>query len=208
MTLSVIYYSNNRVAARLQRFCLDALGRAVGKADAELVCVTWEPVPTAARQIIWPRHVADHCNVYGQILAGIEAARTRMVALAEHDVLYPPGYFEALAEAGAAGVCYNTNVWRLNQHGFFRGGAAHLLSNCGGRRGAVARGIRGKLAEARRGGIPEWAEPAADAEFAAPCPVVDVRHGRNFTGERRARNGRYRGELEYWGECGRYTGLW
>ena len=186
MNLSVIYYSDNRVAPPLQRFCLDSLGRAAEEAGAELVCVTWTPVPApkSSRQIVWPRHVADHCNLYRQILAGIAAARGRIVALAEHDVLYPPGYLEALADSASAGLCYNTNVWRLNRYGFFR------------------------ASEARQRGFPVWAEPAADAEFVSPRPVVDIRHGRNFTGERRPRNGRYRGRLEYWGEFERYARLW
>ena len=209
MKLSVIYYSNNRVAPRLQRFCLEALGSAVSQAGAELVCVTWEPVPApGARQIVWPHRVANHCNVYQQILAGIALARGQVVSLVEHDVLYPPGYFEAIAEAGTDGLCYNTNVWRLNRHGFFRADGSHLLSNCGGRCGAVARAIRSKLAEARSGGFPEWAEPEADLEFTAPRPVIDVRHGSNFTGDRRPRNGRYRTRIDYWGGCERYTKLW
>ena len=171
-------------------------------ADAELVCVTWRPVDApAASHILWDRHVGDHRNVYEQILAGIGAAAKPVIALAEHDVLYPPGYFEALADAAGDGVCYNTNLWRLNAHGFFRTANTHLLSNCGGARGLLARRIRAKLGEARRRGIPDWAEPRGDAEFRAPHPTVDIRHGTNFTGGRNAPNGRYRQSIDYWGEC-------
>ena len=172
------------------------------------MCVTWHPVPApGASHILWHRHVADYRNVYEQILAGVAAARAPLVALAEHDVLYPRAYHEALAEAARAGVCYNTNAWRLNQRGFFRTRNTRLLSNCGGPREELARRIRAKLAEARRAGIPEWAEPDSDVEFGAPHPTVDIRHGSNFTGGRNAPNGRYRQSIDYWGECSRYAGL-
>ena len=200
MKPSIVYYSNNRLPDELQRHVLENLTRA----DAELICVTWQPVPVP--HILWPRHVADHRNIYEQILAGIDAAHGDRIALAEHDVLYPADYFQALGDAASAGLVYNTNVWRLDRNGYFRPSNRHLLSNCGGRRSALVRGIRQKLAEAKRG-VPEWAEPAADSEFAAPHPTVDIRHGRNFTGERRPRRGRYRQRIPYWGPWERYASL-
>ena len=186
MSLSVVYYSDNRVPPKLQRYCLDTLRKAV---PDELVC------------IFRPHRPATHRNLYEQILAGIAAAKGDMIALAEHDVLYPAGYFESLAAAAPAGIVYNTNIWRLNRYGYFRCANPHLLSNCGGRREWIVRRIRQKLSE----GIPKWAEPPADAEFESPHPTVDIRHGQNFTGDRRAAGGRYRKTIPYWGRHEKYT---
>jgi len=179
VSLSVVYYSNNRVSAKLQRFCLETLQAHV---PGELVCV------------IRPDGIS-HRDIYCQILDGIAASKGSLIALAEHDVLYPAGYFEALARAARAGVVYNTNIWRLSSRGYFRTTNPHLLSNCGAPREILIRRLRRKLAE----GVPRWAEPKADAEFVSPHPTIDIRHGRNFTGDRHAHDDRYRKSIPYWG---------
>jgi hypothetical protein len=184
LSLSVVYYSNNRVPPRLQQFCFDKLRAAV---RGELIC------------IIRPQG-ASHRAMYEQILAGIAAAAGDIIALAEHDVLYPTGYFDVFANA--TGITYNTNVWCLNHHGYFRPNNPHLLSNCGAPRAVLARAIRRKLRE----GVPKWAEPEADAELTAPHPTIDIRHGRNFTGDRHAPS--YRKKIPYWGDFTKYPKLW
>ena len=218
MTLSVIYYSNHRLPPKLQRFCFETLMRSARAASAELICVTWTGATGAARpaasarhawlpiRIAWPDHICSHANLYRQILAGIEAAHGDLIALAEHDVLYPPGYFEGLTAAAPAGIVYNTNVWRLSSRGFFPSDNTHLLSNCGGPRARLVRRIKQKLADSLRG-VPEWAEPAADGEFRSPHATIDIRHAFNFTGARHPSNGRYREEVGYWGKSHRYTSL-
>ena len=183
MTLSVVYYSNNCVPAALQRFCFDTLRAAV---PGELIC------------IVRP-NAATHRHLYRQILDGIAAAQGGLIALAEHDVLYPAGYFEAMA-AAVRGITYNTNVWRMNRYGYFRSENPHLLSNCAAPRAVLARAIRRKLSE----GVPRWAEPEADTEFSAPHPTVDIRHSQNFTGDRRPADGRYRKSIPHWGPHTRY----
>jgi hypothetical protein len=202
----VVYYSNNRLPAKLQRFCLDSMAQTIALCGlpVELICVTWQPLHCP--HILWPHHTSTHRNLYQQILAGIAAAQGGLIALAEHDVLYPVGYFESLAAAGPAGIVYNTNVWRMNRYGFFRSTNPHLLSNCGAPKTTLRRRIQQKLAEAQRA-APEWAEPPADAEFCAPHATVDIRHSQNFTGDRRAPHGRYRKTIPYWGAHTRYTGL-
>jgi hypothetical protein len=186
--LSVIYYSNNRVPAALQRFCLAKLRAAV---PGELICIVR---PGAA----------SHRALYRQILEGLSTATGRIVALAEHDVLYPAGYFEALIDAAPAGIVYNTNVYRLNRYGYFRSDNPHLLSNCGAPRPALRRAIRQKLAE---GEIPEFAEPDPDAEFRSPHPTIDIRHSQNFTGPRRPDNRHYQKSITYWGPHTQYSRL-
>ena len=203
---SVVYYSHNQLSEPLRRFCLRTLAGTVAEAGGELVCVTWQPLDGfAVRNIVWPRHVAGLGTMYEQILTGLSAAAGGRVALAEHDVLYPPGYHHALL-GFSAGLCYNTNVWRLNTGGFFRSGN-RLLSNCGGSREVLSRRIREKLDELNANGRVKWAEPEGGDEISTALPTVDIRHGRNITGPRTAPEGSCRQSIPYWGEASRYIAL-
>jgi len=204
----VIYYSNGKLPEPLKWFCLRTLAKGAASAGGELICITWDPLDLpGARNIIWPHHALSHRNLYEQILAGISEAKTDSVALAEHDVLYPEGYHEALLAAAGAGACFNTNLWRLNSRGFFRDGNSRLLSNYGGGREVVLRRIEDKSSEARCQGGVICAEPEGDSEIRTPLPTVDIRHGTNFTGEREPPDGVYSKTVEYWGSCQTYTRL-
>jgi hypothetical protein len=203
---SVIYYSNGSLPEALKWHCLQMLASAINGASGELICVTWEPLEfPEARNIVWAQHVSQHRNLYEQILAGISEAKTDLVALAEHDVLYPPGYHDELLGRAGTGACFNTNVWRLNSNGYFRDENSRLLSNYGGRRDVVRSRIEEKLSEVRRCGRVATAEPAGDPEIATPLPTVDIRHGMNWTGNREPADGVYLEMLEFWGSCREYT---
>jgi hypothetical protein len=206
-----VYYSNGQVAQPLQQFCLNVLAQAVAVSGGEIIGVTWEPPPEDnlqfARNIIWPHRVSTHRNMYEQILAGISAARSDLIVLAEHDVLYPIGYYDCLIAATGAGICYNTNLRVLNSKGFFHPPVCHFLSNCGGKREVLAERIQAKIEEIRAEGTVAWAEPPGDSEFSSLYPTVDIRHGDNFTGGRDAPDGTYFSKIEYWGNSSTYTPL-
>jgi len=208
---SVVYYSNGCVPGALQQYCLKALADSVAASGGEIVCVTWHPTTLdmpAFRNILWPHHESTHINLYRQILSGITAARSSQIILAEHDVLYPAGYHEAmLANVASGGICYNKNIWCLNPRGFFRAADCDFLSNCGSLRKVLSRRLRSKIREIERRGYVDWTEPAADFRFASPTPTVDIRHGHNFTGMRRPPNYKYRSQIEYWGKASLYTQL-
>jgi len=204
-----VYYSNGRAPEALRRYCLRLLVREVTASGGEVVLVTWHPVQArGCHQLAWPVHVANYPNLYRQILAGVEQASAPTILLAEHDVLYPPGYHAAMAEAAAQSLCYNTNVWRLSARGYFRTPRhRHLLSNCAGPRETVQRAIRAKMAEAEQFGIPQRAEPGDASEVSTPLPSVDIRHGRNFTGERSPEDGVYVKSIDHWAGYRRYLKL-
>ena len=206
---SVVYYSDGRGPEALRRFCLRLLVREVSASGGEIILVTWHPISVrGCARVAWPVHEATHQNLYGQILAGIERASTRTILLAEHDVLYPPGYHRAMGKAAARGLCYNTNVWRLNARGYFRTPRLRrLLSNCAGPRDLLASAIGTKLEEAAGRGAPLQAEPGPAREVSTPLPTVDVRHGQNFTGDREADDGVYVKTIEHWADCARYVRL-
>jgi hypothetical protein len=207
---SVIYYSNGQISKSLQQYCLNILAHSIATSGGEILCVTWEALWDGApmtRNIIWPRHSSTHRNMYEQILAGVSEAQSDVIALAEHDVLYPVGYHDAIAKTAGGGLCYNNSVWCLNSQGFFRPEKCNLLSNCGGKRDVLVERIKEKLKEIQFRGQVEWAEPPADVQFSSPHPTVDVRHGLNFTGHRQAPGGNYLPQIEYWGNASTYTQL-
>lgn len=208
---SVVYYSNGRISRPLQQYCLNALATYVARSGGEILCVTWESLDfdaPALRNVIWPHHDSTHRNMYGQILLGISEAQSDLIMLAEHDVLYPEGYHEAmLAIAAKGGLCYNKNIWCLNSLGFFRSAECDYLSNCGGQRDVLIQKIHGKIEEIEVRGYVDWAEPPADARFSSPNPTVDIRHGQNFTGTRQAPGGQYCSQIRYWGSASIYTPL-
>jgi hypothetical protein len=204
-----VYYSNGCAPEALRRYCLRLLVHEATASGGEVVLVTWHPTPArGCRQVVWPVHEANHQNLYRQILAGIEQACARTILLAEHDVLYPPGYHTAMAEAGGRRICFNTNVWRLSRNGYFRtSGLCRLLSNCAGPRDTLERAILAKVAEVRRLGTPQHAEPDEGCEVSTALPTVDVRHGQNFTGNRKPDDGTYIKTIEHWASYTRYTRL-
>jgi hypothetical protein len=55
-------------------------------------------------------------------------------------------------------------------------------------------------------GAHRCAEPEG-REVHAPLPTVDVRHGRNFTGDREPPDGVYLRRIEHWGHYARYVRL-
>lgn len=206
---AVVYYSNGRAPEPLRRYCLRLLVREATASGGEVVLVTWDPMPArGCRQIVWPLHEANYQNLYRQILTGIEHASARTILLAEHDVLYPPGYHSTMAQAAARRICINTNVWRLNANGYFRmPSLRRLLSNCAGPRVAVECAIRAKLGEAERLGTPKRAEPDDACEVSTALPTVDVRHGQNFTGNRKPVDSAYVKTIDHWASYTRYTRL-
>jgi hypothetical protein len=203
---SVVYYSTGQLHERLLRFCLRTLASVVADGEGEMLCVAWHAMnEPGVRDIVWRRHTPGLRNMYEQILAGLAEAASDRVALAEHDVLYPARYHAELLSTGA-GLCYNTNFWRLNANGFFRCGN-RLLSNYGGTREAVSAAIQNKLDDLRNAGRVEWAEPEGGATVSTSLPTVDIRHGGNYTGGRTAGAGGYQPSIPHWGDAARYLSL-
>jgi glycosyltransferase involved in cell wall biosynthesis len=183
---TAILYTDNRVADSVFQSCFVRLNESVVAAGGELITVAWNKLDAPrAENIGWDRHKADHENIYLQILAGIERARTDFVFLCEHDVFYAPEYFQAGLGVGTRG--YNTNILHLSPAGYFSPSDGQVfLSNLAGTKAEIVAGVRAKLEEVRKSPV-VWAEPRWGEVFekwSSPVPVIDIRHGRNWTGDR------------------------
>lgn len=214
--MRVVYYSNNKVNRVLLVHCLRLIERAVAKAGADLVCVTWEAVETqGTNRLYTPAGPGGHIHIYRQILAGLEgAADEEPVCLAEHDVLYPDVYVtEMVGEVGNGIVTYNRNISHLTPFGFAPAKRDYYyLSNCAGRAGLLRKCAEEKIQECER----DRRQRPGSAEFGVGQDVpkrsvtttvatVDVRHGGNLTGMRFAET--YQPELAGWGPATDYRSL-
>jgi hypothetical protein len=189
LSFTAIFYSNDLGGSPIVEYCLRRL--AAQMADrGQLVTVTWQRPPLLGAHHVrleWPEREVSHRTLFHQILAGLERASHELVFLCEHDVLYPADYFREMAmPAGEHGIIANRNIIHLSPSGFFRADCTiNFLSNIAGRRAVLQSMIAAKLAELAAGKL-VFAEPQGKEIGTIVCssPVVDIRHGRNFTGMR------------------------
>ena len=123
--------------------------------------------------------VRSHTALYNNILSGIKSVpSTSSIYLAEHDVLYPPFYFQRKAEHP---IEYNSNSYLLSKESYFDN-PCKTLSNCRGQSDFLHDAILQKHEESTAGNL-VWAEPYNDKapNFRSHIPTIDIRHSRNFT---------------------------
>lgn len=220
LPLWVVYYSHNKGPARLLEYCLSDLHEKVAAANGHLVTVTHQPVTRGTFRLMFTGGYSGHLAIYRQILQGLSVIPDKAaVCLVEHDVLYPPNYFPELAAAlsvSPARLVYNINNCGLNADGYFERPYGHLMSNLAGAKSILKSAIEQKIEEtlARPNRRPKWAEPGlGDDGHTLPnvklvkCsqPVIDIRHGANFTGMREAHH--YFQNLDPWGHADQFTAL-
>jgi hypothetical protein len=215
-TFTAVYCSHLKEPAGLLSFCLKTSIAAVRKAGGELLAVTKYPVAEVHTNILVDEPKPSQLAYYRQMLTGFKAARTEIVMLCEHDVLYPASHFEMLAEriySFPDAVHYNCNIWHLCKDGYFRvDPSATFNSTMGGTRDHMIRAYGAKLAEAEASPNQSaaWSEPRAEdwpvMQHHLPDSVLDVRWGANWTGSRKAANDAViRQELAPWGAVNRFS---
>lgn len=220
---TAIYYSDMRGDEELLRRCLYYAWRAVNRSGGRLVTVTLSPITFAIGAFVDKAIVYDGTpslvSIFNQILKGLdEVDAGDTVFLLEHDVLYPEAYFGYMTaiveehEEGYAGLVYNTNVYCMNSYGFFPFRDYPLLSNLAGESTIMREAIESKLARAEADTL-VWSEPGMDDTYNArrvvsTAPTVDIRHGRNLTGDRCPPEGvEYIDTIPTWGAFERYIDL-
>lgn len=197
---SVILYTHTRLDTPLLRYCTGTLYAAVnlaaGSEGSPPDCILTSselltPPPGWRNLVATGQHGLHDC--YTKIAAALAVCRHDLVWLAEHDVLYPPDYFQWAPPDGEPGYWFNTNVWRANPLGYWPD-PTPLTSQCCARRQYLVDVFARRLDVLARGGRIVWDEPGRDAgdphpmrEYRQPQPSVDVRHGENLTGMRTGR---------------------
>lgn len=140
--LTVIYYSANVIddgaAERVRRQLR------IAAEQYPIVSVTQKPV-NLGDNVVMPIGRSIQ-NVYRQVLAGAERAKTTFVALAEDDILYAPEHFQQ-RPSGLDRVWYNLSRWNLHlNEEIYSYRDTPVLSMCIAPRQLLIRTLRERLA--------------------------------------------------------------
>lgn len=92
-SLSIIYYTSNRIADGFANAVRDRLLRSAA-ARFPIICVSHKPIDFGDTRVVVGDVVASIAQVYRNILAGCMAAQTEWCAAAEDDSLYVPEHWE------------------------------------------------------------------------------------------------------------------
>lgn len=146
--LTVIYYTSNREKEGFEKIIRDRLLKTIG--DTPLISVSQKPIDFGTNICVGEVGTSDH-NIYRQIQKGVLAAKTKYVATAEADCLYPnSGYFDFVPPDPNYAYHY-TNVWILYKgSGIFRKKAFSLCALYANREYMISR------LERVLGKLPEW----------------------------------------------------
>jgi hypothetical protein len=101
-----VYYTDNRLDARLLAICQAQLARAFG---GEIVSVSLAPLAFGQNTVLARQPSA--VTLFTQILTGLEKSSADVVFLTEHDVLYHPSHFD-FEPPNPLIYYYNVNNWR------------------------------------------------------------------------------------------------
>jgi len=100
-------YTDNSLDERIAQLCRDHL--VVASQGKPIISVSQKPLKLGTNLCMGDIG-RSHLSMYSQILAGVEKANTKYVALVEHDVLYSPEHFEWIPPKDDV-FFYNLNVW-------------------------------------------------------------------------------------------------
>jgi glycosyltransferase involved in cell wall biosynthesis len=186
---SIIYCTTQNIDKRIQGYCLERLKKQAREGKHQLIIIEQEPDE--------PLHINSY---YRNILKGLKKAKGRNVFIAEHDVLYPDGYFE---QQNGQPLSYCKNVYYLTSSGFLQRKFSYaplssLIADKKTLRECVERKMKMPAKKWYEPGIedPEYKDEIEWREF--EYPTIDIRHKTNFT-----KNGqKFPGEnvpLAYWG---------
>lgn len=106
--LTILFYSSNKISDYFMDNTTKWLLRAVG--DTPIISVTHKPMNLGHNICVGDIGCSAY-NIYKQILIGAKEAKTKFVATAEDDVLYPKEHFEYRPSEDT--LAYDINKWSI-----------------------------------------------------------------------------------------------
>ncbi len=196
---AVIYYSHNQGDKMLFQYCFRQL--LVSSGEIPIIAVTHSSISGAFKNIVTGDLPYNLSSILYQMKLGLEATDADVVFLAEHDVLYPPGYFDVEPRLETV-VCYQTYIYSINKQYCWRHPPQKILSQVVCWRKWLLQCVNRNLHALKQPGhcvAAEFKPPHFDViGFANSLPSVDIRHGHNFT--KMACDGEYCYDIPYWGD--------
>lgn len=220
MDKAVIYYTDNSLDPKFERFCQEQLTLALRDVKCHLISVSQKPIHFGYNICVGDIG-RSWASLYTQLLEGIRQVNASIIYLAEHDCLYTPEHF-AFTPSERGVFYYNTNHWFVQlKNGIYGYRYRIPMSQCVGFKEDFIEAVTERLAIAKQGfqirkgimgagefGICDnriafvgWQHEGKsfDAEeFRTTLPNIDIRHGGNFTGRRKT--DKQTMTLPHWGE--------
>lgn len=181
--VTAVYYTSNRERPEFESAVIKYLLLATG--DVPIVSVSQKPMDLGTNICVGDVGRSNH-NIYRQLQIGAMAAKTKFIATAESDCLYPAEYFrfEPPSERRAY-KCNSLYMMFHNAPGFYR----KQWSLCAM---VVARDYLIARVDNMLRGRPEWAVPPKKEdgsylfkrghfkEFSIPFPVINIKTTENL----------------------------
>jgi hypothetical protein len=228
--LTIVYYTDNRLPLEFERRCQRELIKAAeGK---PIISVSQKPLDFGENICVGDIGSSVH-SIFAQALAGVSAARTRYIGLAEHDCLYTAQHYNWTPPDDET-FYYNVAHWFVDfatgRYAYYRRKPMSMLI-CA--RDLFVRSVERKL-QIIEAGYERWmCEPGVidhragyiaaragwrrvlcdvgkeddrAAAFRTELQNLDIRHGRNYSGDAYARYmcKHTAEELPYWGKFREY----
>ena len=190
MKKAAVYYSDKSITERLRSLCLDQLQSALPP-GVDLIKIMQSS-----------RAVRGHISLFINILCGIGQSDADYIYLAEHDVLYPAGYFTEGPEWLECDFVYAQPGYYLNATGYYiRNGLP--LSCLSGRRESLVKFCLMQLVRLLSNRSIISSEPSPKDWHIKirqlDHPFIDIRHNSNFTGSRQGKH--LFQQIDYWPEA-------
>ena len=220
--LTILYYTDNSLEEPLASLCREKLLEA---ADGKrIISVSQKPLNFGDNFVIGDIG-RSHLSIFRQVLMGLEQVKTKYVAMAEHDCLYTKEHFNWTPPEDTK-FYYNVNHWFLRpkdgMYSYFRRKALSMmianteltLKACKEKVEILEKGIiirKGQLGACEFGVLENEKayqdyratlkdlgknKPYKAVAFSTTLPNLDIRHGKNFSGDRKTDKRCY--ELPYW----------
>ncbi len=222
---TIVYYTDNFLDEKLMALCQkNILESADGK---PIISVSQKPIDFGENVCVGDIG-RSHLSIFKQVLAGVERVKTKYLALVEHDCLYNKEHFNWIPPEDDKfyyNVNHWLVRYRDGMYSYFRRKVlSMMIANTvltlkatmekvdilksgiiirKGQLGACEYGVCDNRKaylnyKASQKDLGKDIALYKACAFRTEIPCLDVRHGRNFSGNRRARNRCY--EIPYWGK--------
>jgi glycosyltransferase involved in cell wall biosynthesis len=201
-TYGVVYYTDNRLDAKIMKSVQDQIRLAVG--DKKIISVSLQPIDFGENIVL--NLERSYATMFKQILAGLEALDTDYVFLCEHDILYHASHFDFVPQNNET-YYYDMNTWQVRATDGFavKYDCKRLSQLCANRKFLINHykkrvELVEKVGFTRRMGFepgthgrPERVDDFKAEGWLAKFPSIDIKHGKNAT-EARFRQDQFRSQ--------------
>ncbi len=189
----MVYYTDNRLDEKIMRACQSQIMKCCN--GYKIVSVSLKPIKFG-ENVVLPLD-RGYLTMFKQILAGIEASKSDIIFLVEHDLLYHPSHFDFIPEKKDV-FYYNENRWFVDAETgralFYN---AKSTSGLCAYRDLLLEHYRKRVERVEREGFtrrlgfepgnhpyPRGVDNYGSEAYFSKFPNIDIRHKKNLTPSR------------------------